>query len=359
MSIELTQIHKSFSGSPTLKNINLSIASGEMVALLGPSGSGKTTLLRIIAGLASQDSGRILFNQRDVSHLPARDRRVGFVFQHYALFRHMSVFDNIAFGLTVLPRSKRASAGEIQKQVYRLLEMVQLTQLSDRYPAQLSGGQKQRVALARALAVQPEILLLDEPFGALDAQVRKELRRWLRQLHQELNFTSVFVTHDQDEAMEVASKLVLMRQGGIEQQGESQSFWQTPNSRFVMEFMGEPNRLQGYLSEHWLRVAGCYLPLQQPPNLQGEVVLYLRPWDISVSLQPERAHQCAVTVIDRVPRGHYWQLILRAANDLESEIMVFYRQQVPLPDLGSEIYLSLAKATCYQGEQRQDIRLAN
>ncbi len=197
MSIEIANIKKSFGRTRVLNDISLDIPSGQMVALLGPSGSGKTTLLRIIAGLEHQTSGHIRFHGTDVSRLHARDRKVGFVFQHYALFRHMTVFDNIAFGLTVLPRRERPNAAAIKAKVTKLLEMVQLAHLADRYPAQLSGGQKQRVALARALAVEPQILLLDEPFGALDAQVRKELRRWLRQLHEELKFTSVFVTHDQ------------------------------------------------------------------------------------------------------------------------------------------------------------------
>lgn len=197
MSIEIANIKKSFGRTQVLNDISLDIPSGQMVALLGPSGSGKTTLLRIIAGLEHETSGHIRFHGTDVSRLHARDRKVGFVFQHYALFRHMTVFDNIAFGLTVLPRRDRPNAAAIKAKVTKLLEMVQLAHLADRYPAQLSGGQKQRVALARALAVEPQILLLDEPFGALDAQVRKELRRWLRQLHEELKFTSVFVTHDQ------------------------------------------------------------------------------------------------------------------------------------------------------------------
>lgn len=197
MSIEIANIKKSFGRTRVLNDISLDIPSGQMVALLGPSGSGKTTLLRIIAGLEHQTSGHIRFHGTDVSRLHARDRKVGFVFQHYALFRHMTVFDNIAFGLTVLPRRARPDAATIKAKVTKLLEMVQLAHLADRFPAQLSGGQKQRVALARALAVEPQILLLDEPFGALDAQVRKELRRWLRQLHEELKFTSVFVTHDQ------------------------------------------------------------------------------------------------------------------------------------------------------------------
>lgn len=244
MSIEIANIKKSFGRTQVLNDISLDIPSGQMVALLGPSGSGKTTLLRIIAGLEHQTSGHIRFHGTDVSRLHARDRKVGFVFQHYALFRHMTVFDNIAFGLTVLPRRERPNAAAIKAKVTKLLEMVQLAHLADRYPAQLSGGQKQRVALARALAVEPQILLLDEPFGALDAQVRKELRRWLRQLHEELKFTSVFVTHDQEEATEVADRVVVMSQGNIEQADAPDQVWREPATRFVLEFMGEVNRLQ-------------------------------------------------------------------------------------------------------------------
>ena len=247
MSIEIANIKKSFGRTQVLNDISLDIPSGQMVALLGPSGSGKTTLLRIIAGLEHQTSGHIRFHGTDVSRMHARDRKVGFVFQHYALFRHMTVFDNIAFGLTVLPRRERPNAAAIKAKVTKLLEMVQLAHLADRYPAQLSGGQKQRVALARALAVEPQILLLDEPFGALDAQVRKELRRWLRQLHEELKFTSVFVTHDQEEAMEVADRVVVMSQGNIEQADAPERVWREPSTRFVLEFMGEVNRLQGVI----------------------------------------------------------------------------------------------------------------
>lgn len=261
MSIEIANIKKSFGRTQVLNDISLDIPSGQMVALLGPSGSGKTTLLRIIAGLEHQTSGHIRFHGTDVSRLHARDRKVGFVFQHYALFRHMTVFDNIAFGLTVLPRRERPNAAAIKAKVTKLLEMVQLAHLADRYPAQLSGGQKQRVALARALAVEPQILLLDEPFGALDAQVRKELRRWLRQLHEELKFTSVFVTHDQEEATEVADRVVVMSQGNIEQADAPEQVWREPATRFVLEFMGEVNRLQGTIRGGQFHVGAHRWPL--------------------------------------------------------------------------------------------------
>ncbi len=218
----------------------------------------------------------------------ARDRQVGFVFQHYALFRHMTVFDNIAFGLTVLPRRERPNAEAIKQKVTKLLEMVQLGHLANRFPAQLSGGQKQRVALARALAVEPQILLLDEPFGALDAQVRKELRRWLRQLHEELKFTSVFVTHDQEEAMEVADRVVVMSQGNIEQVGTPQEIWREPATRFVLEFMGEVNKIGGEIRGSQLYVGAHHWPLENPPLHQGPVDLFLRPWEMEITPQSNR-----------------------------------------------------------------------
>jgi sulfate transport system ATP-binding protein len=215
MSIEIRNIHKQFGSFQALGDVSLDIQSGELIALLGPSGCGKTTLLRIIAGLETADSGTIAFSGEDTTHVHVRERQVGFVFQHYALFRHMTVFENVAFGLRVKPRGLRPSESEISKKVHDLLSLVQLDWLADRYPSQLSGGQRQRIALARALAVEPKVLLLDEPFGALDAKVRKELRRWLRRLHDELNVTTIFVTHDQEEAFEVSDRVVVMNHGQI------------------------------------------------------------------------------------------------------------------------------------------------
>ena len=243
MSIEVRQVHKQFGSFTALNNINLEIKAGELVALLGPSGCGKTTLLRIIAGLETPDSGHILFHGDDVSRRDVRKRNVGFVFQHYALFRHMTVFDNVAFGLRMKSRRERPSEAVIAEKVQELLRMVQLDWLSDRYPEQLSGGQRQRIALARALAVEPQILLLDEPFGALDAKVRKELRRWLANLHEDINLTSVFVTHDQEEAMEVADRIVVMNKGVIEQIGTPAEVYENPASEFVYHFLGDSNRL--------------------------------------------------------------------------------------------------------------------
>jgi sulfate/thiosulfate transport system ATP-binding protein len=243
MSIALRGIAKQFGEFAAVNNIDLDVPTGALIALLGPSGCGKTTLLRIIAGLETPDEGQVFFDGRDATLWPIRDRKVGFVFQHYALFRHMSVFENVAFGLKVKARRERPSASEIRKKVLALLELVQLGWAGDRYPAQLSGGQRQRVALARALAVDPDVLLLDEPFGALDSQVRHELRRWLRRLHDELHFTSIFVTHDQQEAIEVADTIVVLNRGRIEQSGVPSEVYDLPTSAFVHRFLGQVNEL--------------------------------------------------------------------------------------------------------------------
>src|SRR5580693_9613789 len=243
MSIALRSVAKQFGEFAAVENINLDVPTGALMALLGPSGCGKTTLLRIIAGLETPDEGQVLFDGRDATLWPIRDRKVGFVFQHYALFRHMSVFENVAFGLKVKPRRERPAAAEIRRKALSLLELVQLGWAGDRYPAQLSGGQRQRVALARALAVDPEVLLLDEPFGALDSQVRHELRRWLRRLHDELHFTSIIVTHDQQEAIEVADSIVVLNRGRIEQSGIPSEMYDLPNSAFVQRFLGQVNEL--------------------------------------------------------------------------------------------------------------------
>jgi sulfate transport system ATP-binding protein len=243
MQVDIRNLSKSFGSTRVLKDISLDVREGELCALLGPSGSGKTTLLRIIAGLDFPDGGAVLFDGVDVVERSARDRKVGFVFQHYALFRHMTVFDNIAFGLNIRPRATRPAAPEIRRRVSELLELVQLADYGARFPDQLSGGQRQRVALARALAIEPRVLLLDEPFGALDARVRKEMRKWLRELQQKIRLTSVFVTHDQDEALELADRVALMEQGELVQVGSPQEVYDHPGSPFVYDFLGGANRI--------------------------------------------------------------------------------------------------------------------
>ena len=287
MSIEIRNIHKEFGNFQALGDVSLDIHSGELIALLGPSGCGKTTLLRIIAGLESADSGTILFSGEDATHVHVRDRQVGFVFQHYALFRHMTVFENVAFGLRVKPRHLRPSEAQIQQKVHDLLNLVQLDWLSDRYPSQLSGGQRQRIALARALAVEPKVLLLDEPFGALDAKVRKELRRWLRHLHDDLNVTTIFVTHDQEEALEVADRVVVMNKGQVEQIGSPQDVWEHPASPFVYGFLGDVNLFHGRahegemhigLNEQSVRVASPEFHDAQ----DAKAFAYVRPHDFEV-----------------------------------------------------------------------------
>jgi sulfate transport system ATP-binding protein len=245
MGIEIRNLNKRFGATVVCDGLNLDIPAGELVALLGPSGSGKTTLLRIVAGLERPDSGHVLFHGEDATNTTVRERNVGFVFQHYALFGHMTIFENVAFGLRVRPKDKRPAEREIRSKVMELLKLVQLDWVADRYPHQLSGGQRQRIALARALAVEPKVLLLDEPFGALDAKVRKELRRWLRRLHDEMHVTSVFVTHDQDEAMEVADRIVVMNHGAIEQQGTPDEVYDHPASPFVLQFLGDVNLFHG------------------------------------------------------------------------------------------------------------------
>jgi sulfate transport system ATP-binding protein len=248
MSIEVRQIVKTFDKHVALKNVDLKVEAGEMVALLGPSGSGKTTLLRVIAGLEPADSGQVLFHGEDVRDQRVGDRRVGFVFQHYALFRHMSVFENVAFGLRCRPWKLRPRKAEIREKVTELLRLVQLENFARRLPTQLSGGQRQRVALARALAIEPRVLLLDEPFGALDAQVRRELRGWIRRLHDRLGFTSIFVTHDQEEALEIADRIVVMRAGAIEQVGTPDEVYEHPATSFVFQFLGDVNLFHGRLN---------------------------------------------------------------------------------------------------------------
>ena len=275
MSIQIRNLNKRFGNTVVCDNLDLDIPSGELVALLGPSGSGKTSLLRIIAGLEVPDSGSVLFHGADATHDDVRDRNVGFVFQHYALFAHMSIFENVAFGLRVRPRATRPSEAKIREKVMELLKLVQLDWIADRFPHQLSGGQRQRIALARALAVEPKVLLLDEPFGALDAKVRKELRRWLRRLHDEVHVTSVFVTHDQDEAMEVADRVVVMNKGRIEQDGTPDEVYDRPATPFVLQFLGDVNLFHGRFGH---APGGA---------VAADEVSYVRPHELEIVAAPQ------------------------------------------------------------------------
>jgi len=280
MTIEVQHIRKQFGQFTALDDVSLKFPDGQLTALLGPSGCGKTTLLRVIAGLEHPDTGAVLLDGEDASHRHVRERQVGFVFQHYALFKHMTVFENVAFGLRVKPRKERPSEQQIRDKVKQLLELVQLDWIADRYPPQLSGGQRQRIALARALAVEPRVLLLDEPFGALDAKVRKELRRWLRRLHDELHVTSIFVTHDQEEALEVADQVVLMNKGRIEQLGSPSEVYNQPASPFVYGFLGNVNLFHGRVQEGVL--ASGDVKFQAAGARDGQGIGYVRPHDLDV-----------------------------------------------------------------------------
>jgi sulfate transport system ATP-binding protein len=323
MSIIATNIKKTFGKTRALDGVNLSVETGHLVALVGPSGSGKTTLLRIIAGLESPDpgSGSLHFHGEDVSHLSARERKVGMVFQHYALFRHMSVADNIAFGLNVRRRPDRPDGGRIRDKVKELLGLVQLEGFEKRLPHELSGGQRQRVALARALAVEPRILLLDEPFGALDAKVRKDLRRWLRQFHERINLTTVFVTHDQEEALELADEVVVMNKATIEQVGGPQEVFDHPASPFVIEFMGNVNRLRGqgtathhaghlYVRPHDIEI----LPADSPEGLEARVLhIFSAGSSGRVTL---RRNATGELIEAEISRADLAKLALRAGQDV-------------------------------------------
>ena len=302
MSIEIRDLNKRFGKTVVCDNLNLDIPSGELVALLGPSGSGKTSLLRIIAGLERPDSGSVLFHGEDATFDDVRDRQVGFVFQHYALFGHMSIFENVAFGLRVRPRATRPSESQINAKVTELLKLVQLDWLADRYPHQLSGGQRQRIALARALAVEPKVLLLDEPFGALDAKVRKELRRWLRRLHDEMHITSVFVTHDQDEAMEVADRVVVMNQGRIEQDGPPDRVYDHPATPFVLQFLGDVNLFHGRFGH---APGGASAP---------DEVSYVRPHELEIVAEAQEG-TLAVTLSQALTVGPQTRIEFKRLDD--------------------------------------------
>ena len=323
MSIEIRNVSKQFGDFQALRDVSLDIQSGELIALLGPSGCGKTTLLRIIAGLETPDVGSIHFSGEDTTDVHVRERNVGFVFQHYALFRHMTVFENVAFGLRVKPRRERPSEAQIKEKVMSLLKLVQLDWIADRFPSQLSGGQRQRIALARALAVEPKVLLLDEPFGALDAKVRKELRRWLARLHEDVHLTSVFVTHDQEEAMEVADRIVVMNKGVIEQIGTPAEVYANPASEFVYHFLGDANRLQ----------------------LDDQRSVLFRPHEVSLSSSAGEGYY-AGEVRDVRPLGALTRVTLRVANQIEPVEAEVGRDHASLVDLhrGETLYFKPSQA---------------
>ncbi len=302
MSIEVRNLRKTFGGFVALDDVSLDVPGGELVALLGPSGSGKTTLLRVIAGLEPADQGTIRFHGEDTTDRPVRERQVGFVFQHYALFRHMSVFENVAFGLRVRPRKVRPTDGEIHQTVTGLLQLVQLDVLSGRRPSELSGGQRQRVALARALAVKPRVLLLDEPFGALDAKVRKELRRWLRRLHEEVHVTSVFVTHDQEEALEVSDRVVIMNEGRVEQSGTPEAVYERPATPFVYGFLGDVNLFHGRINQGKVNIGESELDAPGWATARDQPGLaYVRTYDLQLGALRSNASSLEATV--RYARG--------------------------------------------------------
>ncbi|MBN2063326.1 MAG: sulfate ABC transporter ATP-binding protein [Sedimentisphaerales bacterium] len=352
MTISITNITKSFGNSKALDNISVDFTAGELTALLGPSGCGKTTLLRLVAGLEQADpgcGGRIIFNGQNVLADTAGKRKVGFVFQHYALFRHMTVFDNIAFGLRVRKKSQRPTKAEIKERVYSLLELVQLGNMADRMPSELSGGQRQRVALARALAIEPEVLLLDEPFGALDAKVRTELRRWLRQLHDKLNCTSIFVTHDQEEALEVADRVIVMNKGRIEQIGSPDEIFHQPASEFVMQFLGEVNVFHGRIESDDPQMVHFYDQTGQTD--QPNARMLIRPHDLDISTEPDTDKRQIPATITKIQtagpsvrldcRDNNGKIVnVRISHDIFNRLQLFIGQNIFLTPKQLQIYRS-------------------
>jgi sulfate transport system ATP-binding protein len=341
MSIEVRGVTKTFGMFTAVNDVSLTVPDGELVALLGPSGSGKTSLLRIIAGLERPDRGKVLFEGQDATRRAARERRVGFVFQHYALFRHMNVFENVAFGLRVRPRDTRPSEAVIRDKVTSLLRMVQLDWLADRLPSQLSGGQRQRVALARALAVEPRVLLLDEPFGSLDAKVRQELRRWLRRLHDEIRLTSVFVTHDQEEALEVADRVVVMNQGRIEQTGSPEEIFDHPATSFVIRFMGNVNVFHGRVQNGKAHLGPLALDYPDHPHAEERAAAgFTRPYDLDVERTAEAGGGLWATLRHATPAGAVVRLELAGEDGAVLQVEVARdRHEALRLQLGERLYL--------------------
>jgi sulfate/thiosulfate transport system ATP-binding protein len=345
MSIEVSNIVRRFGDTFAVENVSLRVETGELVALLGPSGCGKTTLLRIIAGLETcEPGGSVRFHGEDVSGARVGERGVGFVFQHYALFRHMTVFENIAFGLRVKPRRAKPAESVIEARVMELLRLVQMENMARRYPSQLSGGQRQRVALARALAVEPKVLLLDEPFGALDAKVRKELRRWLRRLHDEVHITSVFVTHDQEEALEVADRVAVMNGGKIEQIGTPEEVYEKPASRFVYEFLGNVNLFHG-------RMEGSGVRGQGSVEERKKVVTYVRPHDVRI-FREEQAESVAAVVRHVFTAGAVVRVSLERKSDgghVDAEMTREEYARVGNLRDGDQVFVRMENARVFEG----------
>lgn len=344
MGIEVRNITKTFGAFTALDNVSLSVATGELVALLGPSGSGKTTLLRIIAGLEepNQGSGAILFHDEDVAQRNVGSRQVGFVFQHYALFRHMTVFENVAFGLRVRPRAQRPGRNLIKYKVMRLLKLVQLESMAHRYPHQLSGGQRQRVALARALAIEPKVLLLDEPFGALDARVRQELRQWLRRLHDEIHLTSVFVTHDQDEALELADRVLVMNEGQIEQIGTPDEVFHRPRTEFVVKFLGQVNFFHGRLEGgkvHFSTLAWESPEHANTPTRAARVFIRPHELDVDVTSDGHPALEAKVTRIHSAGPNVRLELMAQSGERLCAELSQERYRSLKI-STGSTVYVT-------------------
>lgn len=330
MSIEVRDVSKAFGTFKALDNVSLNFPDGELVALLGPSGCGKTTLLRVIAGLEHADSGRIILDGDDATAKNVRQRRVGFVFQHYALFRHLTVFENIAFGLRVRPRPSRPSEKEIRAKVGQLLELVQLSWVANRFPSQLSGGQRQRIALARALAVEPRVLLLDEPFGALDAKVRKELRRWLRTLHDELHISSIFVTHDQEEALEVADSIVLINKGRVEQIGAPKQIYERPSTAFAYGFMGSVNEFRGHIEGDYVRVGNERIRHHEAHVEEGQsVVAFVRPHETEIVPDIAGDEGITASVHRIIGTGAVARVELVANGDARQGRKEFFEVEIP------------------------------
>ena len=320
MDIRVAGIAKEFGETAALRGVSLDVRAGELLALLGPSGSGKTTLLRVIAGLEIPDRGHVFFGEADATGIPVQKRQVGFVFQHYALFRHLTVASNIAYGLRARSRARRPSEDEIRRRVGELLDLVQLAGLEQRFPAQLSGGQRQRVALARALAVEPRVLLLDEPFGALDAKVRKDLRRWLRDVHERTGQTTVFVTHDQDEALELADRVAILNNGRLEQLGTPDEIHDDPASPFVMSFVGETSRLPVSVADGQVFFADRRLSIRAAGIADGPGDLFVRPWDLRLHVEDQADLTGTVQAIRRVGAARRAEVAVGAELSVEVDL---------------------------------------